>query len=121
LNKTMNFAPSFSLTPDFSRVRESAEAQKPFQRLSIHTRKTVETVFAAFVSFITRLKPGVNEKAKPHRNFAAQVSKPAVAPTPKSAGLENTGESADLEIRDTADWEVCATASEFRRGFGATA
>jgi len=117
----MNSAASLSLTPDFSRVRESAQAQKPFQRLFIRARKTVETVFAAFVSFITRLKPGVNDKTKPLKIFVAQVSEPAVSPTSKSAGLENTGKSADLEIRDTADWEVCATTSEFRSGFRATA
>jgi hypothetical protein len=59
----MNTAPSLSLTPDFSRVWESSQAQKPFQRLFIHVQKTVETVFTAFSSFSTRLKPGVNDKA----------------------------------------------------------
>jgi hypothetical protein len=39
----------------------------------------------------------------------AQVSKPAVSPTSKSAGRGNCGKPADLEIRDTADLEVCAT------------
>jgi hypothetical protein len=58
----MNALASFSLTPDFSRVCESSEIQKPFQRLFIRAGKTVETVFIAFASFSTRLKPGVNDK-----------------------------------------------------------
>ena len=50
----------------------------------------------------------------------AQVSKPAVSPISKSAGLrtieslEKIGESAGLETRDTADLEVCATTANVR-------
>jgi hypothetical protein len=46
----------------------------------------------------------------------AQVSKPAVSPTSKSAGPDQSGgasaieATAGLETRDTADLEVCATA-----------
>jgi hypothetical protein len=39
----------------------------------------------------------------------AQVSKPAVAPTSKSADVESGWGPAGLETRDTADLEVCAT------------
>jgi ferredoxin-nitrite reductase len=39
----------------------------------------------------------------------AQVSKPAVSPISKSAGLGNDGRVAGFETRDTADLEVCAT------------
>jgi NADH-quinone oxidoreductase subunit M len=39
----------------------------------------------------------------------AQVSKPAVSPTSKSAGLLVAGSAAGLETCDTADLEVCAT------------
>jgi hypothetical protein len=50
------------------------------------------------------------------KNGVAQVSKPAVSPTSKSAGRGNCGNPADLEIRDTADLEVCATVPAFCRG-----
>ena len=40
----------------------------------------------------------------------ARVSKPAVSPASKSAGRGDGAAVADLEIRDTADLEVCATA-----------
>jgi hypothetical protein len=43
----------------------------------------------------------------------AQVSQPAVSPTSKSAGHGNIGKSADWEIRDPADLEVCATKRRF--------
>src|SRR5215831_3881193 len=39
----------------------------------------------------------------------AQVSKPAVSPTSKSAELTQCVAGAGLETRDTADLEVCAT------------
>ena len=48
----------------------------------------------------------------------AQVSKPAVAPISKSAGLgkfqrvRRVPRSAGLETRDTADLEVCGTGEE---------
>ncbi|HEY3763354.1 MAG TPA: GspH/FimT family pseudopilin [Verrucomicrobiae bacterium] len=51
------------------------------------------------------------EGCRPARNYVAQVSKPAVSPTSKSAGLKQSESWADLEIRDTADLEVCATAA----------
>ncbi|MBM4094411.1 MAG: hypothetical protein FJ276_34135, partial [Planctomycetes bacterium] len=41
----------------------------------------------------------------------AQVSKPAVSPTSKSAGGGHRAPAAGLETRDTADLEVCATAA----------
>jgi cobalt-zinc-cadmium resistance protein CzcA len=41
----------------------------------------------------------------------AQVSKPAVSPTSKSAGRGKVEGAAGLETRDTADLEVCATIS----------
>jgi hypothetical protein len=43
----------------------------------------------------------------------AQVSQSVVSPTSKSAGHGNIGKSADWEIRDTADLEVCATKRRF--------
>jgi hypothetical protein len=42
-------------------------------------------------------------------NFVAQVSKPAVSPTSKSASVLFGEALAGLETRDTADLEVCAT------------
>ncbi|MCU0784950.1 MAG: efflux RND transporter permease subunit [Verrucomicrobia bacterium] len=45
------------------------------------------------------------------RLAVAQVSKPAVSPTSKSAGRGMVGSAAGLETRDTADLEVCATGS----------
>ena len=53
---------------------------------------------------------------KPLQNCVAQVSKPAVSPTSKSAERENGRKPADLEIRDTADLEVGDTAQAFCRG-----
>ena len=49
-------------------------------------------------------------------NRVAQISKSAVSPTSKSAGCgsmrtSNSGASAGLETRDTADLEICATSS----------
>jgi hypothetical protein len=46
---------------------------------------------------------------RPLKKSVAQVSKPAVSPTSKSATRGHDRKLADLEIRDTADWEVCAT------------
>ena len=43
------------------------------------------------------------------RLAVAQVSKPAASPTSKSAGRGMVEGAADLETRDTADLEVCAT------------
>jgi len=43
--------------------------------------------------------------------MVAQVSKPAVSPTSKSARATQRGPVAGLETRDTADLEVCATIS----------
>ena len=49
-------------------------------------------------------------KAKIQEVFdVAQVSKPAVSPTSKSAARAKGGRSAGLETGDTADSEVCAT------------
>ena len=45
----------------------------------------------------------------PGGNDVAQVSKPAVSPASKPAKCGAVVRSADLEIRDTADSEVCAT------------
>src|SRR5688572_10001483 len=42
-------------------------------------------------------------------SHVAQVSKLAVSPTSKSAGIRTTGRTAGLETGDTADLEVCAT------------
>ncbi|HEY3763114.1 MAG TPA: glycosyltransferase family 39 protein [Verrucomicrobiae bacterium] len=54
-------------------------------------------------------------KSIPLQNRVAQVSQPAVSPTSKSAGREKSGKPADLEIRDTADLEVCGTTGAFRK------
>jgi len=43
------------------------------------------------------------------RAGVAQVSKPAVSPISKSAGLGSGARLAGLETHDTADLEVCAT------------
>src|SRR6185436_17872275 len=43
------------------------------------------------------------------RSIVAQVSKPAVSPTSKSAEPTHCVAAAGLETRDTADSEVCAT------------
>jgi len=47
------------------------------------------------------------------QSLVAQVSKPAVSPTSKSASHKDGRKPADLEIRDTADWEVCGTTTRF--------
>ena len=46
---------------------------------------------------------------QPDAAFVAPASKPAVLPASKSAGRGRSAGTADLEIRDTADSEVCAT------------
>jgi len=43
------------------------------------------------------------------QRIVAQVSKPAVSPTSKSAAATPGEALAGLETRDTADLEVCAT------------
>jgi hypothetical protein len=63
-----------------------------------------------------RVMPCIMFSLRPLKDCVAQVSKPAVSPTSKSAGRGNYDRSADLEIRDTADLEVCATAITFFRG-----
>ena len=54
--------------------------------------------------------------SRPLKKSVAQVSKPAVSPTSKSARFGNGRKPADLEIHDTADLEVGAKAIEFFRG-----
>jgi len=68
-------------------------------------------VAAAHVKFV----PFTAQTRMSGVDFVAQVSKPAVSPISKSAGLKNSqrsetdGRTAGLETRDTADLEVCAT------------
>jgi hypothetical protein len=44
----------------------------------------------------------------------AQISKSAVSPVSKPASRADPPRPADLEIRDTAGWETCATTTRFR-------
>ena len=57
------------------------------------------------------LKPRVRPPVQASALSVAQVSKPAVSPFSKSAGLGTVRASAGLETRDTADLEICATNS----------
>jgi len=51
------------------------------------------------------------------KEFVVEAAKPAVSPTAKPAERGNCGKPADLEIRDAADFEDCATLKAFFRGF----
>ena len=51
----------------------------------------------------------VSTPIPPDAAFVAPVSKPAVSPASQSAGRGRSAATADLEIRDPADSEVCAT------------
>jgi len=84
------------------------------QQFSLRGREVAEP-HARFVPFTAQTRmSGVD--------FVAQVSKPAVSPISKSAGLGDSqhvgvsGRLAGLETRDTADWEVCATMRSIRKG-----
>ena len=64
-------------------------------------------------------KPAGARGGKAADKVVAQVSKPAVSQGFQPADAANAnapsgcGRAADLEIGDTADWEVCATVSPF--------